>query len=110
MSSDEKTTVILAAYEEEAGDPIRPEKNLLLAILVSAMNDLKNKGRVGRQAQEFFLNDDQEYIFSFRAICEQLEVSPDKILMVTGINPQNEEDAKKKRNLPKSHSVLRSQA
>ena len=109
MSNEEKNTVVITAYDEEASDPIRPEKNLLLAILVSAMNDLKNKGRVGRQAQEFFLNDDQEYVFSFRAICDQLEVSPDKILMVTGLHPQNDEDAPK-RALPKSHSVLRSQA
>ncbi len=100
---DEKRTEVLIAYEDEIFDPVRPEKNLLLAILVSALNDLSRKGRVSRQAQEFFLNDDSEYIFSFRAICDHLELDPNQVLLVTGLVPGHEIP----KDLPKSLAVLR---
>jgi hypothetical protein len=100
---DEKRTEVLVAYEDEVSDPVRPEKNLLLAILISALNDLSRKGRLGRQAQEFFLNDDDNYIFSFRAICEHLEIDPNQVLLVTGLVPGH----KIPKDLPKSLAVLR---
>lgn len=100
---DEKRTEVLVAYEDEIFDPVRPEKNLLLAILVSALNDLTKKGRLSRQAQEFFLNEESDYIFSFKAICDQLELDPKQVLLVTGLISGHEIP----KDLPKSLAVLR---
>lgn len=92
MTIDEKNVTIHAAYDDvEPHDPIRPEKNLLLAVLLSAMSDLKQDGDVKRKACEFFLDREEDYLFSFRSICDYLSIDPDKVLVVTGIKRVNGE-------------------
>ena len=54
---------------------------------MSALNDLKKQGELGRKATEFFMSSDDEYIFSFRSICDYLSVDPLRILRVTGLAP-----------------------
>jgi len=86
MRENEKNTAIYIAYEEAVPfDPAVPEKNLLRAVLLSAMLDLKKSGDAGRRAIEYFLSPDQDYLFSFSSICNFLNVDTDKILSVTGL-------------------------
>lgn len=86
MRENEKNTAIYVAYEEAVPfDPAAPEKNLLRAVLLSAMLDLKKPGDAGRKAVEYFLSPDEDYIFSFASICQFLNVDTDKILAVTGL-------------------------
>ena len=85
MQSD-KDTAIYSAYDDFEGvDPARPEKNLLFAILMNAMSDLKKEGDLNRKATEFFLSGEDDYVFSFRAICDYLNIDPKRILYVTGL-------------------------
>jgi hypothetical protein len=86
MKKDIASTAIYIAFEDyEAFDGSHPEKNLLRAVLLSAMNDLNKGGDAGRKAREYFLNADEDYLFSFNSVCSYLNVDPDKILYVTGL-------------------------
>lgn len=55
-------------------DPSEPEKALLVAIILNAANDLLSKGREAEVAKGFFKSDDEDYIFSFKCICNHLNV------------------------------------
>lgn len=83
--NEEKDSTIFTAYEDwEELDPVRPEKNLLFAVLMSAMNDLRRDGETRRKATEFFLNNDESYLFSFRTICDYLSLDPGHVLYIAG--------------------------
>ena len=84
--SQDKEAVVFTAYDDwEEFDPVRPEKNLLFAVLLSAMNDLRREGDSQRKATEFFLSRDDEYLFSFRAICDYLKLDPKQVLYIAGL-------------------------
>lgn len=86
MARDDKQVAIFSAYEDVVPwDPATPEKNLLRALLITAMNDVKKTGQVRRQALEYFLNPEEDYAFSFLSVCAFLGVDPKSILAVTGI-------------------------
>ncbi len=86
MLKEDKNTAIYIAFEEcEPHDTALPEKNLLRAILLTAMADLKKPGEPSRRAVEYFLNADESYIFSFHSICTFLDLDPNRILLVTGL-------------------------
>ncbi|MEZ4754713.1 MAG: hypothetical protein R3A13_10475 [Bdellovibrionota bacterium] len=87
MTNNDKDTAIYEAYDgEEPFDFVIPEKNLLRAILTTAMNDLKKSGEVKAKATEYFLDTDEDYIFSFRSVCDFLSVDPNRILIATGLS------------------------
>ncbi len=86
MREEEVQTLILEIDEELVSIPCStPEKVLCAAILVGAILDIKKKGDVRRKAKRFFLSKDEEYVFSFRSICTQLEIPPEKILSLKDI-------------------------
>lgn len=86
MKKEKKNTAIYVAYEDEEGfDPALPERNLLRAILLAAMSDAQDGGKGARQAVQFFSSLDEDYIFSFRSICNHLELDPSTILKVVGL-------------------------
>jgi hypothetical protein len=90
MARDKKNTAIYIAYDEfEPTDISLPEKNLLKAILLTAMADLKKKGLTSRKAMEYFLNPEEDYLFSFRSVCGFLEIDAEKILKVIGLRNPN---------------------
>jgi len=90
MTKDGKDTAIYIAYEDfQPLDTALPEKNLLRAILTTAMSDLKKSGEPKRKAVEFFLNTEDDYIFSFQSICNLLDLNPGRILTVTGMKPSD---------------------
>jgi len=86
MPKESKDTAIYVAYDDHVPyDPAKPERELLRAILMTAMSDLKRSGEVGRQAKAYFLSTDDAYIFSFYSVCKLLDVDPDTILVITGL-------------------------
>ena len=94
MRENDKNTAIYVAYEEAVPfDPAAPEKNLLRAVLLSAMLDLKKPGDPGRKALEYFLSPGDDYVFSFASICSFLNVDQDKILSVTGLKSSSGDGA-----------------
>jgi hypothetical protein len=87
MVKERGDTAIYVAYDDcEPEDSARPEKNLLLAVLCNAMSDLNRTGPAGRKAREYFLNADEEYVFSFRSVCSYLNIDPRQVLIVTGLS------------------------
>ena len=93
---DEKTTTIYLAYEDyDAFDPARPERNLLRAVLISAMSDLRKRDSSSVKAREFFLSQGEEYLFSFQSICNFLDLDSKLVLMISGLYPKPEHLQKK---------------
>jgi len=89
MARNDKHIAVFTAYEDTAPwDPSNPEKNLLRAMLVTAMADIKKKGKVQRLALEYFSNEDDTYPFSFRSICNFLDIDPKDILRSLGLTEE----------------------
>ncbi|MBX7144722.1 MAG: hypothetical protein K1X79_09750 [Oligoflexia bacterium] len=63
-------------------DPALPERNLLRAVLLNALSDLRKPGEPHREAAMFFLNTDEDYLFSFQSICNHLDIDPSRVLIV----------------------------
>ncbi len=96
MANEERDTAIYIAFEDdEPVDFTKAEKRLLKAILETAMNDLHRPGRFSARAREYFLSPDEDYIFSFRSICNYLEVDANQILRHAGINPEEKHSCQK---------------
>lgn len=77
---------IFTAYEDHKGiDLSEPEKNLMRAILRSAMDDIEKDGNVARQARRYFLSKDEDYLYSFETICSQLDLCEKTILELVGL-------------------------
>lgn len=86
MAKQGNETTIYVAFEEHVQfDPARPEKELLRAILVNALSDLKKPGELSRRAREYFLSAEEDYLFSFQSVCNFLNVDPKRILRVAGL-------------------------
>lgn len=87
MNKEERNHIAYKGFEElEPHDPSVPEKELLRAILVTALNDIKKMGDDKRKATEFFLSPDDDYVFSFLSICDYLRLDARRILVVAGLN------------------------
>ena len=85
MIEEKKTTINIAYDDQEPLDSALAERNLLRAILLTAMSDLKKPGEPTKRATEYFLNPDDEYLFSFVSICNHLDIDPHRVLIVTGL-------------------------
>ena len=98
MKKEEKNTAIFVAYEDMTGyDIAKPEKDLLLAVLMSAISDLKKRGGAKRQASDFFLGDQRKYLFSFESICEHLDLDPKTVLTIAGLRKGEKKQASRQR-------------
>ncbi len=86
MSKERKDTAIFTAFEDYVGhDPARPERDLLRAMLMNALQDSRKTGDVGRKAREYLLSPDDEYIFAFRSVCDLLDIDPKRVLVIAGL-------------------------
>jgi len=66
-----------AAYE--FGPAYVPENELMRAIILRAIEDFQQGGQHMEDAKVFFEDEDEDYVFSFRAICHTLHIDPDKM-------------------------------
>ena len=86
MSKNKVETAIYVAFDDlEAFDTAHSEKDLLKAVLTSAMSELNRGGPGRREAIRYFLDPDDEYVFSFQSVCSYLNIPPKQILIVTGL-------------------------
>lgn len=86
MARDKRNTAIFTAYDEWDAENIPiPEKSLLRAVLQNAISDMNREGEFSRRARDFFLNKEEDYIFSFQAICSYLDINPERVLVVVGL-------------------------
>lgn len=96
MGEGKRETAIYTAFEDfEPTDVAVPERNLLRAVLMAALNDAKNKnGEARGKAMQYLLSAEDDYLFSFRSICDYLNVDAEKILLVSGLSGSEGRGAK----------------
>ncbi len=88
MKREAVDTAIFEAYGEfDNFDPSIPEKTLLMAVLQNALYDLQKDGADAVKAAEYLLNPEEDYLFSFRSVCNYLNINPKDILRMVGLTP-----------------------
>lgn len=60
------------------GKGYNPVSELMRAMILRTVEDYNSKGEFHDEALAYMMNPDEEYIFSFRAICKQMDLDPDK--------------------------------
>jgi len=86
MAREKRNTAIYTAFDDhEANNLPVPEKSLLRAILLNAIADMNRHDETSRKAREYFLSKEDDYIFSFQAICSYLQINPRHILVLVGL-------------------------
>ncbi|MCA9748966.1 MAG: hypothetical protein KC414_07655 [Romboutsia sp.] len=90
MKNKRETSIFVAYDEFEPYDESQSEKFLLKAVLNSAISEVVRDGLKAKDAIRYFLDTDEEYLFSFRSICEHLNISPKQVLIISGLydNPE----------------------
>ena len=81
----EKHLSVKSECEDSSFDNARAERNLMIAILRNAADDLKHGGKTRRESLEFFLSEDHFYLYSFVSICDYLNLCPHKIRSLLGL-------------------------
>lgn len=86
MGRERKDSAIFVAFDDwDHPELATPERSLLRAVLLNAVADLRRPGEHARKATDFFLNKDEDYMFSFHSICSYLNIDPTQVLIVTGL-------------------------
>ncbi len=81
-------TAIYTAYDDHRDyDVAESERNLMRAVLKTAMDDITKRGEAYREARVFFSSEDDYYLFSFLSICRHLELCPRTIRAFVGVYP-----------------------
>lgn len=61
------------------GNGYDPVNELMRAMILRTIEDYNSGGELYQEALAYMLDEDEEYIFSFRAICWHLGLDPDKV-------------------------------
>jgi len=89
MPKENRPSVAFTGFDDhEQRELATPEKNLLRAILMNAIADLTRPGEMHRKATEFFTSKEEDYLFSFQSICSYLEIEPQHILYIVGLQAE----------------------
>lgn len=99
---EDRNTAIFVAYEDHQETELAvPERELLRAILRSALIDVKKAKSEEelRKALHYVLSGDEDYIFSFRSICQFLNLVPERIIEALGLDPMKEISHEEMQNL-----------
>lgn len=87
-------SAIETAFDDHvAFDVSEPERNLMRAVLRSAMEDIKKNGEAHRDALRFLSSDDDGYLYSFASICNHLNICPRTIRRVLGLRTESPTEA-----------------
>lgn len=108
MTNEKRNTAIFTAYDDlEQPELATPERNLLRAVLLNAIADMNREGECSRKAKDYFLNREEDYLFSFQSVCSFLSINPHHILIIVGLEeserfPLQKKEAKKVAGLEES--------
>ena len=90
---NKRNTAIYTAFDDYDSTELPiPEKSLLRAILLNAIADMNRQDEHSRKARDYFLSKEDDYIFSFQAVCSYLNIDPKNILILVGL----QQDPRKK--------------
>ena len=87
--SKPETAIFIAHEDFSKRDIAEPEKNLMRAILRSAMEDIRKRGELYRDARRFFMSGDEFYVYSFLCICQHLDLCPRTIRTIMGLTEES---------------------
>lgn len=87
--SKPETAIFIAHEDFTKRDIAEPEKNLMRAILRSAMEDIRKRGELYRDARRFFMSGDEFYVYSFLCICQHLDLCPRTIRTIMGLTEES---------------------
>lgn len=86
-------TAIYSAFDDFlVKDPAIAERNLMRAILRTAFEDIRKRGEAYRQARQYVLSNDEQYLYSFKSICNHLSLCPQTIRARLGLTKEHEPD------------------
>ena len=60
------------------GNGYDPVNELMRAIILRTIEDLNSSGEFYQEALDYLMDDDDDYIFSFKAICKHIGFDPAK--------------------------------
>lgn len=83
---------IYAAFDDVLPtDSAISEKNLMRAVLQTALEDIRKRGELYRQARLYLLCEEDYYLYSFLSICYHLNLCPKTIRSRLGLhNPERD--------------------
>ena len=96
-----ETAIYVAFDDHQAKDTAEGERNLMRAILRSAMEDIRKCGEPQREARRYFLSEEEGYLYSFLSVCYHLNLCPRTIRTLLGIT----EDLRFRNRLESENSV-----
>lgn len=85
MNNHEDVAIYTAFEDFTATDIAEAEKNLMRAILKSAMEDVRKAGDAGREARRYLTSNDDSYLYSFISVCRHLDLCHTTIRTVVGL-------------------------
>ena len=85
MTNQDDVAIFTAFEDYTATDIAEAEKNLMRAILKSAMEDIQKTGDPGKEARRYLTSNDETYLYSFISVCRQLDLCPKTIRTVVGL-------------------------
>ncbi len=80
-----ETAIFVAHDDFKRRDVAEAERNLMRAVLQTAMEDIRKKGEVFNDARRYFNSKDDYYLYSFLSICYHLDLCPRTIRTLVGI-------------------------
>ena len=86
-----ETAIFVAHDDYNKRDEAESEKNLMRAILQSAMEDIRKKGEAHRDARRYFSSKDDFYLYSFLSVCYHLDLCPRTIQTVIGLQENRDQ-------------------
>jgi hypothetical protein len=93
QTEDKADSAIYSAFEDHVNkDPALGERNLMRAILRTAFEDLTKRGEAYRLARMFLISEDTTYVYSFRSICNSLNLCPVTIRARLGLHKSSDHD------------------
>lgn len=90
MASESKRlrpeTAIFVAHDDfKKRDIAEAERNLMRAVLQTAMEDIRKKGETYHDARRYFGSTDDYYLYSFLSICYHLDLCPRTVQTIVGL-------------------------
>ena len=93
-------TAIYTAFDDyQPRDTAQSERNLIRAVLLLAMDDIKKTGEVQRDARRFFASNNIVYPYSFLNICFSLNLCPRTIRTIIGLDREPISESAEKNNV-----------
>lgn len=85
----ENTAIFTAFDEHSQNDPAEAERNLMRAVLFTALDDVKKSGDAQREARRYLLDNRDYYLYSFMSICQHLKLCPHTVRYIAGLSTEH---------------------